>query len=348
MLAGSDEPLHRQYDVALLDLDGVVYSGSHPVRYAAESLRDARGVGMRMMFVTNNASRTPDAVARHLTDLAVPTGPEEVTTAAQAAARLVAEAADEDTRVLPIGGEGLRVALANEGLTLVQSAADQPTVVVQGLAKTLGWADLAEATYAVLAGADFVATNLDATLPTERGMTLGNGALVAAVVHATGVHPRAAGKPEARIFHQAAQRAGAEHPLVVGDRLNTDLAGARAAGYPGLHVFTGVDGPAEVLRAAAAERPSYIGLDLRDLTAAHPAPCRGEENTWNCRDAVALVRDGSVLIHRPDGDVDLCHGGEITLDELRAGCAAAWAASDAAGVSTVLAAATPQLAIASD
>lgn len=347
-LRGCDEPLQVSFDVALLDLDGVVYRGDHAVPHAPTALAEAREGGMLMMFVTNNASRTPDVVARHLTDLGMPTGPEEVTTAAQAAARMVAESADQDTRVLAIGGEGLRQALRAEGLTLVDTADDEPTVVVQGLEKSLSWTDLAEATYAILTGASHVATNLDSTLPTDRGLALGNGSLVAAVVHATGVQPRAAGKPQPEIFQQAASRAGARHPIVVGDRLDTDLAGARAAGYPGLHVLTGVDGPAELLRARRAERPSYLGTDLRALKVAHPAPQRGEGGRWTCRDAVAQVQDQTVLVRRGDSEIDLDAGAELTLDELRAACAAAWAASDEAGVSTVLPAPGGTVVVASD
>ena len=341
------EPLRVAFDVALLDLDGVVYRGDAAVPHAAEALAEARDAGMQMMFVTNNASRTPDTVARHLTDLGAPTGPEEVTTAAQAAARLIVVDADDDTRVLPIGGEGLRRALLDEGLTVVESADEGPTVVVQGLDKNLGWKDLAEATYALNAGATYIVSNLDATLPTDRGMALGNGALVAAVVHATGVEPQSAGKPEPGIFAQAADRAGAQRPVVVGDRLNTDLAGARAAGYPGLHVFTGVDGPTEVLRARPEERPTFLGTDLRALAEDHPAPAQGEDGRWTCRDAVAQVRGDTVVVHRTDGEVEAA-GAELTLDELRAACAAAWAASDEAGVPTVLAAPTARVTLASD
>ena len=346
-LEACEEPLRVAFDVALLDLDGVVYRGDVAVPHAAEALAQARDAGMQMMFVTNNASRTPDTVARHLTDLGAPTGPEEVTTAAQAAARLIAADADDDTRVLPIGGEGLRRALVDEGLSVVESADEGPTVVVQGLDKNLGWKDLAEATYALNAGATYIVSNLDATLPTDRGMAIGNGALVAAVVHATGVEPQSAGKPEPGIFAQAAARAGAQRPMVVGDRLNTDLAGARAAGYPGLHVFTGVDGPTEVLRARPEERPTFLGTDLRALAEDHPAPARGEGGRWTCRDAVAEVHGDTVVVHRPDGEVEAA-GAELTLDELRAACAAAWAASDHAGVPTVLAVPAARVALASD
>src|SRR5699024_11268661 len=208
-------------------------------------------------------------------------------------------------RVLPIGGTGLQVALQERRLTLVRSADDHPDVVVQGFDKTLTWADLAEATYAIKAGAQYIASNLDATIPTERATTLGNGSLVAAVVHATGVTPRSAGKPQARIFEQASQRAGASRPLVIGDRLDTDLAGARAAGYAGLHVLTGVDGPAELLRARPEERPSYLGADLRDLGRPHPPVTVHSEGEVHCRTARARVSGQHVYLLREDGDLDL-------------------------------------------
>ncbi|UFU05059.1 HAD-IIA family hydrolase [Ruania halotolerans] len=333
-LIGSERPLQEAFDVALLDLDGVVYRGAQDVPHAADAVATAREVGMGTMFVTNNAARSPQTVARHLTDLAVPTGPEEVTTAAQAAAALVASEADAQTRVLAIGGDGLREALLAEGLTVVDSAREAPTVVVQGFAPTLGWSDLAEAVYAINGGATFIASNTDATLPTERGMAPGNGSLVAAVVHATGVRPRSTGKPQPEIFQQAAERSGARRPLVVGDRLNTDLAGALAAGFPGLHVLTGVDGINEVLRAAPCERPNFLARDLRGLAEAHPQPLR-TGSMWTCRGAIALVRDGRVMLHR--GEAELAFGDtRVSMDEFRAGAAAAWDASDASGTDTVL------------
>lgn len=350
-LLTSDRPLHDVYDVALLDLDGVVYRGPHGVEHAPESVAAARAAGMRMMFVTNNAARSPQDVAAHLVDLGIPTAPDEVTTAAQAAAALIADEADDDTRVLAVGGPGLREAVLAEGLTLVEDATHSPTVVVQGFAPTLTWEDLAEAVYAISAGATHVATNTDATLPTERGMAPGNGSLVAAVVNATGVTPRSTGKPQPEIFHQAARRAGAARPLVVGDRLNTDLAGARAAGYPGLHVLTGVDLARDLLRCIPAERPDFLAVDLRGLGMPHP-PVLLDGDTWRCRTAGARSRGEQIILETSVGERTISAatgpGEPITLDELRAACAAAWTASDVAGVPTVLPAGFPQLTVTSD
>ncbi|WP_277050996.1 HAD-IIA family hydrolase [Ruania albidiflava] len=329
-------PLYQLFDVAMLDLDGVVYRGREAVPHAAGALETARTAGMALTFVTNNASRSPAQVAQRLASCAVPAEPAQVITSAQAAARLVAAEAGPPARVLAIGSDALREALLAEGLEVVTCADDAPTVVVQGMSTSLGWSDLAEAVRAIKAGATHVATNLDATVPTDRGIVPANGSMVAAVTHATGRPAAEAGKPAAWIFHQAARRSGGSRPLVVGDRLSGDIAGARAAGYTSLHVLTGVDGPVDLLRAAPPERPDYVGLDLRALGQTHPAPTRGEGDRWRCGTAVASVAEGTVRLHRPEQDQDLCDDAALTLDELRAGCAAAWSASDRAGVSTVL------------
>jgi len=337
-LRSATGPLAADYDCALLDLDGVVYRGEHAVPHAVEAIAGIRNRGLRTMFVTNNASRSPHTVANHLTDLGVPTGAQEVTTAAMAAAALIAAESAPQTRVLVVGGPGLREAVAAEGLTVVDSADDAPAVVVQGFDPSVSWSDLAEAVYAIAAGAQHLASNLDVTLPTARGLGPGNGALVAAVVAATGVQPRSTGKPEPEIFLQAARQASAQAPLVVGDRLNTDLAGARAADLPGLHVLTGVDGPAELIRAAPSERPSYVSADLRGLADTHP-PVNQDGAWWTCGEAAATVRDGG-LVWRTDHGELLAGGGQrralaLDLDQVRAGATAAWAASDAAGVPSI-------------
>lgn len=336
ILRESAQPLQREFDAALLDLDGVVYRGRDAVPHASAALEAAGGAGMATMFVTNNASRSPAQVAQRLTELAVPAVPEQIVTSAQAAARLIAQEGDDQTRVLAIGSAALRTALIEEGLEVVTSADEAPTVVVQGMRTSLDWRDLAEAVYAINAGADHVATNLDATVPTDRGVALANGSMVAAVMNATGREVRDAGKPAPWIFHQAAGRSGASRPLVVGDRLGGDIAGARAAGYAGLHVLTGVDGPGELLCASAPDRPHYLGADLRALGETHPASMRGEDGWWTCRGAVASVQHGTVRVRRAGADHELADGDALSLDELRAACAAAWSASDAAGQPTVL------------
>lgn len=318
-LLGSDIPLAERYDLALVDLDGVAYRGHEPIDGASAGLAGARAAGMRLVFVTNNASREPGSVAEQLTSLDIPTRPDEVMTAAQAAAALLATRLERGATVLVVGGAGLLTAVREAGFAVVTSAEDRPDAVVQGFAPELGWAQLAEAAYAVAGGAWFVASNLDKSLPTARGFAPGNGALVGAVTAATGVVPDSAGKPASTMYEMAVERAGARAALVVGDRLDTDLAGARSGGFDGLHVLTGVSTARDDVLAPAGLRPHYIAADLGGLLVPHPAPTPGGEGWWTCGDAAARVVDGRLDLGSSPAGVDL----------VRAACAAAWEAVDA-------------------
>lgn len=315
-LIGSTRPLAEEYDLALVDLDGVAYRGKEPIPHAADGLAGARDLGMQLVYVTNNASREPEAVAAQLTSLRIPAGADDVMTAAQAAAEVLAQRLVPGDKVLVVGGAGLVTAVTQAGFSVVTQADDHPAAVVQGFAPHVGWVELAQATYAIRDGAWFVASNLDLTLPTERGFAPGNGSLVAAVRAATGVEPVSAGKPEPTLYHLAARRRGARRPLVVGDRLDTDLGGARAAGYPGLHVLTGVSTARDAVLAGADHRPSFVGADLRSLLEPHPVPTQ-DSGWWTCGAARASAVDGRLEL---DGDVG--------VDLVRAACAAAWDAAD--------------------
>jgi len=317
-LLGCDEPLAERYDLALVDLDGVAYRGHEPIDGAAEGLAGARAAGMRLVFVTNNASREPEAVADQLSGLEIPTRPDEVMTAAQAAAELLATRVPAGEAVLVVGGAGLHTAVAAKGYRVVASADDRPVAVVQGYAAEVGWTELAEAAYAVQRGAWHVASNLDLSLPTARGFAPGNGALVGAVRAATGVEPASAGKPSPTMYQLAVDRAGASRPLVVGDRLDTDLAGARAGDIPGLHVLTGVSTARDAVLAVPGERPHYLAGDLRALLTPHPEPVP-EDGWWACREAAARVVAGALELRGDPAD---------PVDLVRAACAAAWDAVD--------------------
>ncbi len=312
------------FDGVLFDLDGVVYRGEFAVPHAAQAIGS---LTIPIGYVTNNASRSPQDVAQHLRELGVPATPAQVFTSALAAAAIVAETYGRGTKVLMVGGPGLRGALEGEGLSVVDSADEGPEVVVQGTSQEITWADLAEAVYAINDGAAYVATNLDSTMPTERGMALGNGALVQAVSHATGVRPAvAAGKPQPEIFTHAAARSQMRTPLVVGDRLDTDIKGANAAGFAGLLVLTGVADPREVLTSHECSRPSFIAHDLRALHQVHP-PTVLEGDRWRCGQSYAHVTGGNLIVERGGQSTALTGAGdavEISLDELRAACGAAW------------------------
>jgi glycerol 3-phosphatase-2 len=320
---GSEEPLDTAYDVALLDLDGVVYLGGAAIPGAAEALRKADAAGMRLAYVTNNAFRTPAAIAALLTSFGVPAAPEDVVTSAQAAARLLAERLPAGAPVLVIGGSGLRMAVRERGLRPVSTAADRPRAVVQGYSPDVSYLMLAEGGLAVAAGALFVASNGDLTLPSRRGRQPGNGSLIQVVATATGVQPLVAGKPEPPLHRESVLRTGARHPLVVGDRLDTDIEGARRVGADSMLVLTGVTGPAEVVLAPPSQRPTYLAEDLAGLLGPHPAVTE-RDGVFGCGGWTA----------RLGGDrLELTGDGE-RIDGLRALCAAAWIAGADGGVSS--------------
>lgn len=321
-LIGSDIPLAERYDLALVDLDGVAYKGHEPIAGASAGLGGARAAGMRLVFVTNNASREPGSVAEQLTGLDIPAQAGDVMTAAQACAQLLGTRLAPGAKVLVVGGAGMYTAVREAGFTIVDSADDKPDAVAQGFAPELGWAQLAEAAYAVAGGAWFVASNLDLSLPTARGFAPGNGALVGTVTAATGVRPDSAGKPASTMYELAVDRAGASRPLVVGDRLDTDLAGARTGGYAGLHVLTGVSTARDDVLADPSFRPHFIAADLGELLLPHPEPVQVAEGWWQVRDAAARVTDRRLELHGTDG------GADRGVDLVRAACAAAWAAVD--------------------
>jgi glycerol 3-phosphatase-2 len=317
-----DLPLNRLYDTALLDLDGVVYAGPKAIDHAVDALGAARASGMRLAYVTNNASRTPQAVAGHLTELGVPAEAEDVITSAQAAARLVADRVPAGSAVLVVGGEGLVEALRERGLVPVRSLDDGPAAVVQGYDPGVGWQQLAEASYAVAKGLPWVASNTDLTIPTARGTAPGNGTLVAAVRTATGVEPVVAGKPLPPMHRETVIRTGARHPLVVGDRLDTDIEGAFNGGVDSLLVFTGVSTPEQLPAAPPQHRPTYLAADLRGLLRAQPELVPLDAGGYACGGWTVTLREGVLAL----GD----ERGEEPCDGLRALCAAAWAAADRA------------------
>jgi glycerol-1-phosphatase len=310
----TDEPLYAQYDVALLDLDGVVYIGGTPIPGAPEALREARQRGMHLAYVTNNASRTPAAVADLLTAMNVPASPEDVVTSAQAAARLLADKLPPKAKVLVIGGTALRLAVRERGLTPVSTAAEHPAAVVQGYGPGVGYGNFAEGGLAVRAGAIFVGTNADSTLPGPRGIQPGNGSLLQVIAHATGVEPIVAGKPEPPLHRESVIRTGAKNPLVVGDRLDTDIEAAHRAGADSLLVLTGVSRPADVVLAPPQRRPAYIAETLDALLRPYPEVVRRDDG-FACGGWTAVRAETGQLALRGEG---------TGIDGLRALAAAAW------------------------
>ncbi|WP_250033510.1 HAD-IIA family hydrolase [Paractinoplanes maris] len=254
------------YDLVIFDLDGVVYLIDKPIPGAPEAIEQLRQRKTAVAYATNNASRRAAAVADLLTGMGVPAQPAEVLTSAGASAAVLAEKLPAGAPVLVVGADALRDEVSEAGLTVVESAGDKPAAVVQGFGPDVGWQVLSEASLAIRAGALWVATNTDRTLPSPRGPLPGNGSLVAVLRTALDREPDlVVGKPEPALFTTAATQAKAEHPLAVGDRLDTDIQGAVTSGVDSLLVLTGVSSPADLLAAEESRRPTYVSADLSAL-----------------------------------------------------------------------------------
>lgn len=304
-------------DVVFTDLDGVVYKGADPVRYAIDSFQH---VAQRatLGFITNNASRRDTQVAEVLTNMGLRVDPESVITSPKAAVRMLKTLVAPGATVLVVGGDGLVYELTRAGFHVTFSADDNPVAVVQGFAPEIGWGQLAEACFALNASDGderiWLATNTDTTLPLERGDAPGNGALVAAVRAATGRIPRVAGKPEHIIFDEARDVVGAKRAAFIGDRLDTDIVGANRAGFDSIAVLTGVDGARELIWAHPEARPDYILEDLRGLFEYYPHP----------RVRKGRVQVGDACVDQRKGVVRVREAGRSKIDLLRAVCHFVW------------------------
>ena len=296
MLQSSDGPLWDAYDVAILDLDGVVYVGSRAVPGAPDHLAAARRAGLHLAYVTNNASRPPEAVAAHLRELGVDVADEDVVTSAQASARLLRARLPEGAAVFVIGGPGLEVALREQGLRPVQEAEQDPVAVVSGFYADLRWSTVIAGAILVRQGLPWVASNTDLTVPTQDGPGPGNGALVGVVARFAEREPEVAGKPEPPLFEETLRRVGGERPLVVGDRLDTDIEGANRAGHDSLLVLTGVTGLRELVTASPALRPCYLGVDLGCLGRRHEAPQVHDDGSVAAGGWTVRVGDGALRV----------------------------------------------------
>ena len=305
-------------DVLLADLDGVVYAAAEPIAHAVAALGAVQAAGVRVGYVTNNASRTDAEVAGQLRGFGLDVEPADIVTSPQAALELLLGLVPPPALVLVVGGDGITVELERAGYRITRSADDAPAAVVQGFHPSVGWAELAEASFALRdADVPWIATNQDWTFPHSRGVAPGNGTLVSAVHTATGRLPLVAGKPERAIFDTAVARFGAASPLVIGDRLDTDILGANRAGIPSALVLTGIDGARQLLPARETERPAFILGDLRELTEPYP------EATAERVEGGAIVRVRGAAV-RLDGDRVLVESAGSRTDLLRAACTLIW------------------------
>jgi HAD superfamily hydrolase (TIGR01450 family) len=304
-------------DVVLADLDGVLYEGQRPIAHAVAALKKA-GTKARLGFITNNASRTPASVASQISQLGIPAVPEDVVTSPQAAIRLLSRLIAPTSLVLVVGGEGLVSEVERAGFRITSSADDAPDAVIQGFSPEVGWAHLAQASFALQRRPDipWVATNTDWSIPVEGGVAPGNGALVSAVHLAVGRLATFAGKPEREIFDVALERFGpTDGALMIGDRLDTDILGANRAGMRSALVLTGIDSPKTLLASDESMRPTYVFDDLRDLHKPYPETHRSEDS-----DGVVTVEVGRAVVRRKGHVIRVARSGS-TIDLIRAGAA---------------------------
>lgn len=341
-LQGSAEPLSSAYQLALLDLDGVVYRGKNPIDHAVESIREAERIGMTIEYTTNNSSRFPNVVAGQLQGFGLDVEDWQVITSSIVAARMVARSVPQGSKVLVLGAEHLRHEVESQGLVVVDDAAAEPQAVIQGWYPDMSWNQMAQVAFAVERGATYFVTNRDLTIPRELGIAPGCGSMIQAVINATGVEPVAsAGKPESAMYdearllaaHDGAEAVAKELCLAIGDRLDTDIEAGNRGGYDSLAVLTGVTNPAELMRAPEHLRPSYIVADLRGLNQAQPQPQQLERNRWSCADARAWI-DGDAIVVNDEQDINA----------LRAACSLTWAMQDRGEADTLPTMCLPEFA----
>ena len=302
-----------EFDVVLADLDGVVYEGTAAIVDAVEAVSRVQATH-RLGFVTNNSSRKPETIVAQLAGFGVTAQPEDVVSSGQSGVELLASLVEPGSKVLVVGGEGLRFYVSEAGFVVVDSADESPAAVIQGFAPDVSWRNLAEASFAIQNGAKWVATNQDWTLPQERGMAPGNGTLVSAVHTAVGQLPLVAGKPEPAIFETAINRFSAKRPLFIGDRLDTDIVGANRASIPNVLVLTGVSRAKEVLAAKADERPTYILSTLAGLFEKYQAPKQTKRGFKLGSSEVELLGNRVVVVS----------GDPKSIETLRCACQVIW------------------------
>jgi glycerol 3-phosphatase-2 len=302
MLEESTTPIVEAHDLVMFDLDGVVYVGGDAIDGVAAHIERLRGTGRHVAFVTNNASRTPDKVAAKLVGVGVRAAAADVVTSAQAAARVLTEQHGGGAKVLLLGGEGLRVALLEAGLVPVDDP-DGAVAVVSGYGPDVRWRDIMRVSTLVRDGLPYVASNTDMTIPTPYGLAPGHGVLVRTIAGFAGVTPTVAGKPEKPLMEETVRRVGGDRPIMVGDRLDTDIEGAHAIDIPSLLVLTGVTWLPELAAATPELRPSYISPTLDGLFEPHPVPtstdARVELGGWS-----AVVERACLRVEGEGADAD--------------------------------------------
>ena len=329
------DALLLSFDTILSDLDGVVYAGAGAIAGAPEALTECVKRGLQVAFITNNASRSPEKVAEHLQELGAPATTDNVFGSADAGVRLLLDVVTERGltpdgigTVLVAGSTYLEQQVQAAGFTALRAkdADGHGTygAVIQGFDPSLTWSDLANSSYAINRGAIWVATNTDYTIPRAEGIAPGNGSLVNAVAMATNQYPVVAGKPAPVMFEQASQQLGSKQPVVVGDRLDTDIRGGNAASIPTILVLTGIDTVETALGAVTAERPTFMVKTLDSLFEPYETPELSSENggnSWTCGPWTAQFDASSDTIAMTSNSDN---SDDSDVRAWRAACAAYW------------------------
>ena len=302
MLEESTTPVVEAHDLVMFDLDGVVYVGGTAIDGVGDRIDRVRTSGRHVAFVTNNASRTPVQVADKLVKVGVAAEPADVVTSAQAAATLLLAEHGAGAKILLLGGEGLDVALREAGLDPVAEP-DGVVAVASGYGPDVRWRDIMRVSTLVRDGLPYVASNADMTIPTPYGLAPGHGVLVATITGFAGVEATVAGKPEKPLMDETVRRVGGDRPIMVGDRLDTDIEGAHSIGIPSLLVLTGVTWLEELVAAGPRLRPTYISPDLEGLFETHATPDVGDDGVtlggWS-----GTVEDGRLRLSGDGSDAD--------------------------------------------
>ncbi len=311
-LEQASDVLGKVYDAALFDLDGVIYVGQHAVPGVVPVINDLHEeLGMTLTYVTNNASRSAQSVADHLTELGLHVEAHDVVTSAQAGAAVMATLVPQGSSIYVLGSRDLMAEIEGVGLKPSQDVDAHHDGVIEGYWPDMPWRMLAQGCHVLNSGVPWVATNMDLTIPTQWGMAPGNGSMVNIVATAVGRRPTAvAGKPEVPLMQQSIDRAQAVRPIVIGDRLDTDILGATNVGIDSLLVFSGVTTVRELLEAPEELRPTYISWDATGLAHSHPAVMQ--------HGSTFTVNDWSIVDGQLSGDSDI-------LDAIRVVSVATWA-----------------------
>lgn len=328
-------------DCVLFDLDGVVYHGPSPIPGAVEGIGFLHARSIPVNYVTNNATRTAEAVAEHITELGISTNADEVTTSAQVLADRLGTKFGPGAVVYLIGAAGLATALESAGLTVTRSLDDHPVAIAQGLDPDITYQRIVSACEAIESGIEWWATNPDYSMVGARSRVPGNGAFIDMLSRLTGATPTIVGKPAPHMMEHAANRLSARRPLMVGDRLDTDIEGGNSAGFETALVLTGVHDIHDALYARPQLRPTFIlpslrGLELLITASGTSTSANREAGAGSPPDAQA---DAAITVESDSEDVaDACRivDGELRLSEsaltssigVQAALSTAWHAID--------------------